>query len=87
MPKRGLNVNTCEVARFYKLAQGTGSQGGYCEPLSFTVPRKSELYQDDLYPDTFSGEPSVTAEEWFTDGVNAEPQVVSQKIHCNVYVC
>ncbi|XP_067934740.1 coronin-1C-like isoform X1 [Watersipora subatra] len=79
MAKRGLNVNNCEISRFYKLAQGTGNQGGYCEPISFTVPRKSELYQDDLYPDTFSGEPSVTSDEWFTEKQDADPLLMSMK--------
>lgn len=60
----------------FKLAQGSGNQGGYCEPVAFTVPRKSELYQDDLYPDTFSGEASLDAEEWFTQGKNATPKLV-----------
>jgi len=77
MPKRGVNVNICEIARMFKLAQGSGNQGGYCEPVAFTVPRKSELYQDDLYPDTFSGEASLDAEEWFTQGKNATPKLMS----------
>lgn len=34
MPKRGLNVNECEIARAYKV--GTT----LIEPISFTVPRK-----------------------------------------------
>ncbi|KAF6037739.1 hypothetical protein EB796_003946 [Bugula neritina] len=79
MPKRGINVNNCEINRFYKLAQGSGNQGGYCEPISFTVPRKSELYQEDLYPDTFSGEPSLTADEWFMERKDAPPQLVSMR--------
>ena len=41
-----------------------------------TVPRKSELYQDDLYPDTFSGEPSLDADQWFTEGLSAGPNLV-----------
>ena len=41
MPKRGLNTTENEVARFYKLFSR-----GYCEVLSFVVPRKSELFQD-----------------------------------------
>lgn len=79
MPKRGVNVNICEIARFYKLAQGSGNQGGYCEPIAFTVPRKSELYQDDLYPPSFSGEPSLTADEWFVEGKSAGPQVMDMR--------
>lgn len=34
MPKRGLNINDCEIARAYKVSNGI------VEPISFTVPRK-----------------------------------------------
>jgi len=56
--------------------QGSGNQGGFCEPIAMTVPRKSELYQDDLYPDTFSGEASLDADEWFTEKKVGEPKKV-----------
>lgn len=39
MPKRGLNVNECEVARAFKV--GTT----LIEPISFTVPRKVNIIQ------------------------------------------
>ncbi|XP_075686450.1 coronin-1C isoform X2 [Rhinoderma darwinii] len=35
MPKRGLDVNKCEIARFYKLHERK------CEPIIMTVPRKA----------------------------------------------
>ncbi len=40
-----------------------------------TVPRKSELFQDDLYPDTPGEIPAITAEEWF-EGKTAPPILV-----------
>lgn len=58
VPKRGLNVMGCETARLMKLTTNS------VDPLSFHVPRKSESFQEDLYPDTYSGEPSHTADEW-----------------------
>jgi len=73
MPKRGLNVNVCEITRFYKL-----HQKGLCEVIPMTVPRKSELFQDDLYPDTLSDIPSLTADEWIA-GKNASPTYISLK--------
>lgn len=73
MPKRGINVNICEIARFYKL-----HAKGLCEIIPFTVPRKSELFQDDLYPETVSDIPAMTAEEWL-EGKNATPILVSMK--------
>ncbi|PIK38734.1 putative coronin-1B-like [Apostichopus japonicus] len=59
MPKRGLDVNAHEVARFYRLVDR-----GLCEPTSMIVPRKSELFQNDIYPPCMSIEPSMTTDEW-----------------------
>uniref|UniRef100_A0A8C4GNQ8 Coronin n=1 Tax=Dicentrarchus labrax TaxID=13489 RepID=A0A8C4GNQ8_DICLA len=72
MPKRGLEVNKCEIARFYKLHERK------CEPIVMTVPRKSDLFQEDLYPDTVGPEPSAEADEWF-QGKDAPPILISLK--------
>lgn len=66
LPKRGVNVSSCEVVRLYK------AETTKVEPISFIVPRKSDLYQDDLYPDAYAGISSVTADDWKA-GTNAEP--------------
>ncbi|CAF3833293.1 unnamed protein product [Rotaria sordida] len=71
MPKRGLNIAACEIARFYKLLNS-----GVCEVISFTVPRKSELFQDDLYPDSAGDEHAITADEWI-NGVDGDPKLIS----------
>ena len=70
MPKRGCDVNQCEIAKLYRL-----HAKGYCEVISMTVPRKSELFQDDLYPDTVSDVPALLADEWFA-GKDADPILV-----------
>jgi len=67
--KTNLDTSTCEIARLLKLTATA------VEPISFNVPRKSDIFQDDLYPPTFSGEPSLSASEWF-GGKNAEPKLV-----------
>ncbi|XP_055003294.1 coronin-1C isoform X2 [Sorex araneus] len=72
MSKRGLDVNKCEIARFFKLHERK------CEPIIMTVPRKSDLFQDDLYPDTAGPEAALEAEEWF-EGKNADPILISLK--------
>ncbi|XP_029300474.1 uncharacterized protein LOC115016669 isoform X4 [Cottoperca gobio] len=72
MPKRGLDVNKCEIARFYKLHERK------CEPIIMTVPRKSDLFQDDLYPDTAGPDPALESEEWFA-GKNGGPLLISLK--------
>lgn len=74
MPKRGLDVMHCEIFRFYKLHATKGA----CEPISMIVPRKSEQFQDDLYPDTNAPTPALTAEEWL-NGKNRNPILISMK--------
>ena len=74
MPKRGLDVTKNEIFRFYKLH----ATGGLCEPISMIVPRKSEMFQEDIYPDALSGIPSLSCDEWLM-GENREPILVSMK--------
>ena len=69
MPKRGCDVLSCEIARFYKL-----HTKGLCEVITFTVPRKSDLFQDDIYPDTLADVPALTADEWI--GGETKPPVL-----------
>jgi len=70
MPKRGCDVTVCEITRFYRL-----NNNGFCQVIPFTVPRKSELFQEDLYPDTQADIPALTADEWW-GGSNADPILV-----------
>ncbi|XP_057286476.1 coronin-2B isoform X2 [Pezoporus wallicus] len=65
MPKYGLDVSACEVFRFYKLI----TLKGLIEPISMIVPRRSETYQEDIYPMTPGTEPALTPDEWLS-GVN-----------------
>ncbi|KAH8372750.1 hypothetical protein KR009_004405 [Drosophila setifemur] len=73
MPKRGCDVTTCEVAKFYRM-----NNNGLCQVISMTVPRKSDLFQEDLYPDTLAEDAAITAEEWI-DGKDADPITFSLK--------
>lgn len=45
-------------------------------PMPFVF--QSELFQDDLFPDTQGDEPSLTADEWL-EGKNSEPKKISLK--------
>ncbi|XP_048112062.1 coronin-2B-like [Alosa alosa] len=74
MPKRGLDVGACEVFRFYKLV----TLKGLVETISMIVPRRSEAYQEDLYPMTAGPEPALSADEWLR-GVNRGPVLMSLK--------
>ncbi|KAL5110343.1 Coronin-1B [Taenia crassiceps] len=78
MPKLGLNVATCEIARMYKL-----HNKNWCEVISFTVPRKSGLFQEDLYPDTVAPIAALSCNAWFW-GQDADPIKVSVKEAGNI---
>jgi len=69
-PKRAMNVSECEIARALKLTPNK------VEPISFRVPRKSELFHDDLFPDCYAGEAALDAETWLS-GTDAEPKTMS----------
>lgn len=70
LPKRACRVNDCEIARVYKV------QTDRIEPISFKVPRKSDQFQPDLFPNTLSDKPALTAQEWF-GGANSGPILMS----------
>ncbi|MFH4980745.1 hypothetical protein AB6A40_007454 [Gnathostoma spinigerum] len=67
MPKLGIKSTENEINRIYKV-----TTKGVVDVLEFFVPRKSDLFQADLYPDTRSMTPAMTAEE-FIAGKNAPP--------------
>jgi len=69
-PKKVLDLQTCEIARLLKVT------GTAIEPISFFVPRKSDIFQDDLYPPTYSGEPTLTSKKWI-DGEKGEPKTMN----------
>jgi len=70
LPKIAVDTTANEIVRLFKL---TASQ---ITPISFTVPRKSELFQSDLYPKTASPSPSLSASDYFS-GQDADPVMVS----------
>jgi len=60
MPKRGCDYNKCEIARFYKLH----AIKMLCEPISMIVPRKSEVFQSDIYTPTAAPVAAMTADQF-----------------------
>lgn len=73
LPKRVCDVKSCEIARIFR-----ATSNGVVAVHPFIVPRKSEQFQEDLYPDTFSDTPALTAEEWM-EGKDADPILVSMR--------
>jgi len=69
LPRRGINVHENEVMRAYKTVNDS-----YIEPISFTVPRRAEVFQSDIYPPATGVKPAVSAAEWLSgkDGIPAK---------------
>ncbi|XP_033105990.1 coronin-7-like [Anneissia japonica] len=60
VPKRALNVMSCEVNRLLQLTKNA------ILPLSYEVPRRSHReFASELFPDTPGYDPAMTATEWF----------------------
>jgi len=74
-PSRSVDVLSCEIIRFAKLAIDK------IEHLMFQVPRRdtnNNVFQEDIYPPTFSGEPGLRAKQWFK-GKDSDPQLINLK--------
>lgn len=72
LPKTACDVNKCEIARCFRLLRDC------IVPISLQVPRKSDMFQNDIFPDTYAGVPMLTADEWL-GGADAAPQMRSMK--------
>jgi len=62
LPKKCVDTTKHEVMRGLKLDNACVHQ------ITFTVPRKAEAFQEDLFPDGPAGVPAMTPEEWATGG-------------------
>jgi coronin-1B/1C/6 len=71
VPKRGLNIMKHETCRILKITNSTG-----VHPLVFTVPRKSDAFQDDIFPATAAATPAQSCAEWLA-GSSKCPVTVS----------
>jgi len=66
VPKRALDTTKCEIALCLRLMKES------IIPISFQVPRKSDLFQKDLFPDAYAGVPALEAKDWLA-GENKPP--------------
>jgi coronin-1B/1C/6 len=60
-------VHENEIMRAFKTVNDS-----YIEPISFTVPRRAETFQSDIYPPAVGSKPAMSAKEWL-DGKTAVP--------------
>jgi coronin-1B/1C/6 len=70
VPKRALDILGCEIVRLLKIAKTQ------VQPIAFRVPRKSDLFQEDIFPEAYAGVPAQTAEQ-YAAGETAEPIKIS----------
>lgn len=73
-PKMYVNMRENEILRSFKTVNDHS-----VEPISFIVPRKSELFQEDIYPDAPSDKPALTAEEWFAGKTVTSPVLIKMR--------
>ena len=65
-----------EVMRAYKTVNDS-----YIEPVSFIVPRRSETFQEDVYPPTVGLKPAVSSAEWFAGNDGIPPKVSMESLY------
>ncbi|KAK4167616.1 hypothetical protein QBC43DRAFT_135049 [Cladorrhinum sp. PSN259] len=70
VPRRGINVHENEVMRAYKTVNDS-----WIEPISFTVPRRAETFQSDIFPPAPGIKPAMSASEWL-GGKSAVPSKI-----------
>jgi coronin-1B/1C/6 len=72
LPKRNCNIAECEISRAYKV------HVGMVEPISFKVPRKSDAFQADLFPDCIGATSTMTSDEfWGNKKKTLGPKMIS----------
>lgn len=62
-----MQLHENEIMRAYKTVNDT-----YIEPISFTVPRRAETFQGDIFPPATGSKPAMSFSEW-VDGKTALP--------------
>jgi len=73
LPKRGADVSTHSVMKGLKL------EANCVLPINFKVPRKSEAFQEDLFPNCPSQEAPLTADKWLEGAECNGPKLQSME--------
>ncbi|KAF1808273.1 WD domain, G-beta repeat-containing protein [Eremomyces bilateralis CBS 781.70] len=76
VPKRGVNVHENEVMRAYKTVNDS-----HIEPVSFIVPRRAEVFQDDIYPPCVGLKPAMSAADWFAGNEGLPPMISLESVY------
>jgi coronin-1B/1C/6 len=76
LPKRGINLHENEIMRAYKTVNDS-----LIEPVHFIVPRRAEIFQEDIYPPTTGLKPGVSGAEWFEGKTAAPPKISLESVY------
>ncbi|KAG6004229.1 Coronin-like protein crn1 [Claviceps maximensis] len=76
LPRRGINVHDNEVMRAYKTVNDA-----YIEPISFTVPRRAESFQADIFPPATGTKSAVGAQEWLNGKTGIPAKIDLESIY------
>ncbi|KAI9718179.1 MAG: Coronin-like protein crn1 [Chrysothrix sp. TS-e1954] len=76
LPKRGINLHENEITRAFKTVNDH-----YVEPVSFIVPRRAEVFQEDVYPPTVGTKPAMSASEWFGGKEGLPPKFSLESVY------
>lgn len=76
LPRRGINVHDNEVMRAYKTINDT-----YIEPVSFTVPRRAETFQADIFPPAIGTKPVCGSKDWFNGKTGIPAKIDFESIY------
>ncbi|KAI1212258.1 DUF1900-domain-containing protein [Annulohypoxylon truncatum] len=76
VPKRGVNVHENEIMRAYKTVNDA-----YIEPISFTVPRRAETFQSDIFPPASGIKPGCSASDWLSGKTGLPPKIDFESIY------
>lgn len=53
----------------------------YIEPISFTVPRRAETFQSDIYPPCTGLKPAMSANEWLSGKTALPPKIDLESVY------
>jgi len=72
LPKTSCDTTKCEIASALRVLRDE------VQKVSLQVPRKSDMFQKDIFPDTYAGEAVLSADQYFA-GENKDAPTISMK--------
>ncbi|MCJ1310548.1 Coronin-like protein crn1 [Agyrium rufum] len=76
LPKRGVNMHENEVMRAFKTVNDA-----YIEPISFIVPRRSEVFQGDIYTPVVGGKPGMSSADYLSGQDGLPPKINMESLY------